>query len=156
VAKAVDSTRNGSSDIYLGALSPSGATLLFGTYLGGARYDGGSSVAVTSGGELVLSAFTRSEDIPTPEGYDTTFGGLGQWGYAGDIYLARMVISQSVLPGDADGNGVISIGEVQQSINMFLGVAAPGNGVDCSGDGTVSIGEVQKVINGFLGMAASC
>jgi hypothetical protein len=60
------------------------------------------------------------------------------------------------VPGDCDGNGNISIGEVQKAINMFLGSLPPGCGVDCNGDGTVSIGEVQKVINGFLGLAASC
>jgi PKD repeat protein len=60
------------------------------------------------------------------------------------------------LPGDGNGDGVVSIGEVQQAINMFLGAQPPGNGVDCNGDGTVSIGEVQKVINGFLGMTSSC
>jgi len=59
-------------------------------------------------------------------------------------------------PGDCDGDGTISIGEVQKAINMFLGTFAPGCGVDCNGDGTVSIGEVQKVINGFLGTPGSC
>jgi PKD repeat protein len=60
------------------------------------------------------------------------------------------------LPGDGNGDGVVSIGEVQQAINMFLGTQAPGNGVDCNGDGIVSIGEVQKVINAFLGLPISC
>jgi PKD repeat protein len=60
------------------------------------------------------------------------------------------------LPGDGNGDGVVSIGEVQQAINMFLGTQAPGNGVDCNGDGTVSIGEVQKVVNAFLGLSSSC
>ena len=59
-------------------------------------------------------------------------------------------------PGDCDGNGTVSIGEVQKAINMFLGIQAPGCGVDCNGDGQVSIGEVQKVINAFLGLPASC
>jgi PKD repeat protein len=62
----------------------------------------------------------------------------------------------SGIPGDCDGGGTVSIGEVQKAINMFLGSAPPDCGVDCNGDGTVSIGEVQKVINGFLGVAASC
>jgi PKD repeat protein len=66
-----------------------------------------------------------------------------------------IVVSPSV-PGDCDGDGAVSIGEVQKAINMFLGTLAPGCGVDCSGDGTVSIGEVQKVINAFLGSASSC
>jgi hypothetical protein len=59
-------------------------------------------------------------------------------------------------PGDCDGDGTVSIGEVQKAINMFLGLTLPACGVDCNGDGTVSIGEVQKVINGFLGLVASC
>jgi hypothetical protein len=60
------------------------------------------------------------------------------------------------LPGDANNDGAVSIGEVQQAINMFLGTQAPGNGVDCKSDGIVSIGEVQKVINAFLGLSSSC
>ena len=67
-----------------------------------------------------------------------------------------MVASGGPLPGDCDGNGQVSIGEVQKAINMFLGTQAPACGVDCNGDGTVSIGEVQKVINAFLGLASSC
>ena len=60
------------------------------------------------------------------------------------------------IPGDCDGDGQVSIGEVQKAINMFLGALAPACGVDCNANGTVSIGEVQKVINGFLGLATSC
>jgi len=60
------------------------------------------------------------------------------------------------IPGDSDGDGEITIGEVQQAINMFLGSLPAGNGADCNGDGEISIGEVQKVINGFLGAETSC
>lgn len=60
------------------------------------------------------------------------------------------------LPGDCDGDGSVSIGEVQKAVNMFLGLEVPACGVDCNGDGAVSIGEVQKVINAFLGIASSC
>ena len=60
------------------------------------------------------------------------------------------------LPGDGNGDGVVSIGEVQQAINMFLELQAPGNGVDCNGDGSISIGEVQKVINAFLELPTGC
>ena len=66
------------------------------------------------------------------------------------------VTVQATVPGDCDGNGVVSIGEVQKAINMFLGTLAPSCGADCNGDGVVSIGEVQKVINGFLGLNSSC
>ena len=66
------------------------------------------------------------------------------------------VTVEAGLPGDGDGDGTVSIGEVQQAINMFLGTQAPGNGVDCDASGSVSIGEVQKVINAFLGLPSSC
>ena len=72
------------------------------------------------------------------------------------------VTSTGTKPGDCDGDGQVSIGEVQKAINMFLGIAQAGArvpptcGVDCNGDGQVSIGEVQKVINAFLGMPSSC
>jgi PKD repeat protein len=66
-----------------------------------------------------------------------------------------MAISPA-LPGDCDGDGQVSIGEVQKAINMFLDLLSAGCGVDCNGDGTVSIGEVQKVINGFLGLTSGC
>jgi hypothetical protein len=66
------------------------------------------------------------------------------------------VTPPAVLPGDCNGDGAVSIGEVQGAINMFLGIASPVCGVDCNGDGTVSIGEVQKVINAFLGFVSEC
>jgi len=77
---------------------------------------------------------------------------------AGGVVCMRTgsVAVEPGLPGDADGDGTVSIGEVQQAINMFLGTQTPGNGVDCDGDGVVSIGEVQKVINAFLGLASQC
>ena len=70
--------------------------------------------------------------------------------------LTRTVVAGPAVPGDCDGDGTVSIGEVQKAINMFLGSQAVGCGVDCNGDGTVSIGEVQKVINAFLGLAGPC
>jgi hypothetical protein len=66
------------------------------------------------------------------------------------------VAVEAGIPGDGNGDGAVSIGEVQQSINMFLGIQPPGNGADCNGDDSISIGEVQKVINAFLGLAVSC
>ena len=77
-------------------------------------------------------------------------------GQTGSSQVVKVVLSNAVTPGDCDGSGIVSIGEVQKAINMFLGTAQPDCGVDCSGDGKVSIGEVQKVINAFLGLPSSC
>jgi len=55
-------------------------------------------------------------------------------------------------PGDCDGDGSVSIAEVQSSINMFLGLKTVASCVDVNGDLSVSISEVQKTINSFLGL----
>ena len=39
---------------------------------------------------------------------------------------------------------------------VILGIEPPACNVDCDGNGTVSIGEVQKVINAFLGISNTC
>jgi beta-glucanase (GH16 family) len=57
-----------------------------------------------------------------------------------------------VKPGDSDGDGTVSIAEVQSAINMFLGLKTADSSVDQNASGDVSIAEVQKVINSFLGM----
>jgi len=61
-----------------------------------------------------------------------------------------ILVAHPSRPGDCDGGGTVSIGEVQGGINMFLGLAEPACNVDQNADGTVSIGEVQAVINAFL------
>jgi hypothetical protein len=92
-----------------------------------------------------------------------TYAGAGtyRWRLTATLHLASCSAGGTVtvlprIPGDCDGDGTVSIGEVQKAINMFLGLIPPDCGVDCNGDGAVSIGEVQKVINGFLGLQSAC
>ncbi len=55
-------------------------------------------------------------------------------------------------PGDSDGNGQVSIAEVQGAINMYLGLKPTESCVDTDRSGNTSIAEVQKVINEYLGL----
>ncbi|MFA7062070.1 MAG: LamG-like jellyroll fold domain-containing protein [Pedobacter sp.] len=55
-------------------------------------------------------------------------------------------------PGDCDGDGKVTIAEVQAAINMYLGLKAVAACVDIDGSNSVTINEVQKVINGYLGL----
>ena len=54
------------------------------------------------------------------------------------------------LAGDCNGDGTVSIAEVQSAINMYLKIIPVEECVDVNGNGKVSIGEVQKVINNHL------
>ena len=56
------------------------------------------------------------------------------------------------LPGDCDCSGETKINEVQDAINQFLGKAPIKPCCDLNGDGRITIDEVQKVIDAFLGI----
>ena len=52
--------------------------------------------------------------------------------------------------GDCNGDGTVTIAEIQSAINMFLGLTIPVTPcVDEDNSGSVSIAEVQKTINTF-------
>jgi len=55
-------------------------------------------------------------------------------------------------PGDCNGDGTVTISEVQSAINMLLGLESAASCVDLDGNGVVSLSEVQQVINAFLGV----
>lgn len=58
----------------------------------------------------------------------------------------------AALPGDCDGNGSVSMTEVQGAVNMFLGKTAASGCVDADGSGAVTIAEVRNTVNGYLGL----
>ena len=124
---------------------------------------GCSPVQLSTSSFLNYQWFRDGDPIPgaTGQGYGATVSGdyavtvTDSSGCQGTSPAFSVTVS-ICLPGDCDGSGVVSIGEVQKAINMFLGALSPDCGVDCDGDGQVSIGELQKVINAFLGLPASC
>ena len=62
-----------------------------------------------------------------------------------------VTIKVGFLPGDCNGDGKVSIDEIQKSINCFLGKQSGCcDKSDLNSDGTVSIDEVQKVVDAFL------
>jgi hypothetical protein len=56
------------------------------------------------------------------------------------------------LPGDCNGDGQVTIDEIQKCINQFLGIASLEPCCDDNGNGICSIDEVQRIINAFLGI----
>ena len=54
--------------------------------------------------------------------------------------------------GDCNGDGRVSIGELQRALAMSLGSQAPACSVDADGDAAVSGAELQAVVDAFLGM----
>ena len=66
--------------------------------------------------------------------------------------VAFIACSDALAVGDCDRNGTVTISELQNSINMFLGVTRPDTCVDEDFSGSVSASEVQSTFNSFLGL----
>jgi len=69
--------------------------------------------------------------------------------------LARPGVTASTcgsLRGDCNGDGRVSIGELQRAAAMREGSQAPACGVDADGNGAVSDAELQAVVDSFLGV----
>jgi photosystem II stability/assembly factor-like uncharacterized protein len=127
-----------------------------GSPISGAKVTAGSvTVATLSNGFYLSSVLNASVNLSvSATGYQTKTLGIVSTP-AGKVVANDIGLSASVMvnkPGDCDGNGTVTIAEVQSAINMFLGLKPVQACVDLDNSGVVTISEVQKVINAFLGL----
>ncbi|MBW2101052.1 MAG: hypothetical protein JRG68_09990 [Deltaproteobacteria bacterium] len=70
-----------------------------------------------------------------------------------DVYIEGIsgrITFGSCCIGDCNGDGHVSIAEVQSAINQFLGLSTAAMCNDQNGNGAISISEVQTIINNYL------
>lgn len=67
--KALFGKRKGSGDIFLTKISPTGASLIYSTYLGGSSWENGMGIAVDDENAVYLTGTTDSKDFPTKNPY---------------------------------------------------------------------------------------
>ena len=73
-AGAFDTTSNGGGDAFVTKLDPTGAALVYSTYLGGSGNDQGHGIAVDAAGNAYVTGVTESTNFPTtPGAFDTSF-----------------------------------------------------------------------------------
>lgn len=91
-AHAFQPQRSGGADIVVAKLSGDGTKVLWATYFGGSGDETGApSIRIGPGGTPYLLLTTKSPDLPTPHGFDTTLGGTM------DLYVARLSADGSTL-----------------------------------------------------------
>ncbi|MFW3145989.1 MAG: SBBP repeat-containing protein [Thermoplasmatota archaeon] len=74
--KAYDRSMNGYYDAYVSKLGPSGANMVYSSYIGGTGYDTGSAVNFLSYGEFVMAGESASTTYPTSSrAYSRVHGG---------------------------------------------------------------------------------
>jgi len=90
IVGAVDSTFNGTADVFVSELSANGSTLLYSTYLGGTQSENGNDLALDSAGNVYITGHTYSLDFPTTAGaFDTVFNGDPSI-FWGDGFVAKL------------------------------------------------------------------
>ena len=64
-----------SSDAFVAKIDPTGAQLIYSTYLGGSSADYGQAVAVDTSGNIYMAGYTYSKDFPVQNAFQTANGG---------------------------------------------------------------------------------
>ena len=99
-AGAFDTTHNGRGstfgDAFVTKVAPSGSTLDYSTYLGGAGDDVGYGIAVDGIGGAYVTGHTLSVDFPTTSGaFDTSYSATS--GFLGDAFVTKVAPIGSAL-----------------------------------------------------------
>jgi len=81
---AFDTTHNGGWDAFVAKLDPTGANLLYCTYLGGANQDDAYGIAVDAEGNAHVTGWTASPGWATPDAYNPVYIG------AMDVFVAKL------------------------------------------------------------------
>lgn len=121
-----DTTFNdGGADAFIAKIAPSGASLSYSGYIGGASTDAGNGVAVDGSGAAYIVGETESSEASFPEvgGPDLTYNGLG------DAFVAKVSATGSSLAyagylGGSDWDFGTSIGVDASGAAYLSGMAA--------------------------------
>jgi hypothetical protein len=91
VSNAFDGTANGLIDAFVTKFNPTGAALVYSTYLGGSSDDLGRAIAVDAAGGAYVTGTTTSINFPRANAFDETLGGNG------DAFVTKLSPSGSAL-----------------------------------------------------------
>ncbi len=98
---AFDRTYNGDTyDAFVSKLGPMGNSLVYSTYLGGAKVDCGNAIAVDSGGFAYVAGETHPTTMPTGDitfSFPTSEGSFRWFGGLADIFVAKVSQTGSFL-----------------------------------------------------------
>lgn len=73
---AFDTTYNGTNDLFIAKVEPSGRFLDYATFLGGSGYDNGNGITLDDNNQVLLVGQTDSNDFPiTADAFDPTHNG---------------------------------------------------------------------------------
>ena len=83
-AGAYQASHKGNADVFIAKIDPTGTDLIYATYLGGNHSDTCTDITIDADGNVFVAIRTLSTDMPTPNGFQHTFGGTR------DIYIGKL------------------------------------------------------------------
>jgi hypothetical protein len=99
-SNAFDKSYNGDEDVFVTEFNFVGSSLLYSTYLGGAKDDMLLGMAMDKGRDIYVAGGTKSSDFPTTLGaYDTSLGGTD------DAFISKLGIARDDFLGTWDTQG---------------------------------------------------
>ncbi len=142
--RTVDS---GNGEAFVSKFSPTGSSLIYSTFLGGSDVDQGTAIAVDAAANAYVTGFTRSNDFPTANALQATFGG-GSCGVSvcSDAFVSRLDSSGSSLVYSTYLGG--SGADFGQAIAVDPSGRAFVAGGTASPDFTVNAGALQAAFGG--------
>ncbi|HKT49099.1 MAG TPA: SBBP repeat-containing protein, partial [Candidatus Angelobacter sp.] len=93
---AISRTLNGLSDVFITKLNPTGTNVVYSTFLGGSKSEGGDGIALDSANNAYITGSTTSPDFPVTLGAPQTKFGGGTEG--GDYFVTKIT---------AQGNAIV-------------------------------------------------
>ncbi len=120
ISGAYDESYNGGGDLFLIKLDPSGAELLYSTYLGGKQRDLSLGMELIGEGIIVMGGYTFSPDFPVTTGaFDISFNGGNNDSYIAAFDFGGGNLVYSTYVGGTENDAVFDVA-VDQNGNVYI------------------------------------
>jgi hypothetical protein len=106
---SVQAASGGDDDAFVAKLDPSGGVLVYSTYLGGRKSDGGEGIAVDRSGDAYVTGATTSAHFPTHNPLQPTNDGGYLKAFVTELNAAGSALVYSTYLGGSSGDGGYSI-----------------------------------------------
>jgi len=172
---AYQRTLRGPLDAFVAKFTPDGSRLVYATYLGGSKEDGGAGkhgLDVDADGNAYVVGFASSTDFPTTAGaFQAAYAGgrTGTWAQTGDRFIAKLspdgkrLLASTYLGGNArdggegiavDRHGQVYLSGFTYSTNFPVTAGATRARRAGRTDGTLSVlsaGFTREVLSSYFG-----
>ncbi|HKK22003.1 MAG TPA: SBBP repeat-containing protein, partial [candidate division Zixibacteria bacterium] len=150
--QALDSTINGSDDVFLTKLQSTGAVLVYSTLLGGSGFDQPYDIALDNSLAVTVTGTTASPNFPLASPFDST----GNSGY--DVFLSRLSFEErnccTGIRGNVDGDAADAVDIADVIFFVEYSFADPSgpeppcpDEADVDGNGTVDVADLIYLVD---------